>query len=140
MKGSALMTEAAHSNAGDDDQPLPPGPLDRHVGLLKGAVYTMGIMIVVGTIVLIAGIIWKASQLPATTPTASGGFEALEIAVPAGATVASVAIDGDRMALTLDGAAGVGAPGEIVIVDLRRGEVVGRIRLRPDAAGAATSR
>jgi hypothetical protein len=37
----------------------------RHVGLLKAAVYIMGVMMVVGTIVLIAGIIWKASQLPA---------------------------------------------------------------------------
>jgi hypothetical protein len=129
MKGSTLMIEAAHSNAGDDEndgQPFPPGPLARHVGLLKTAVYTMGVLIVVGTIVLIAGIIWKASQLPATPTAGAAAFEALDIAVPAGAAVGSVEIDGDRLAITLDG-----GPGEIIIVDLRRGEVVGRIRLDP---------
>jgi hypothetical protein len=55
--------------------------------------------------------------------------------VPAGATVRSLAIDGDRMAVTI-----AAAQDEIVIVDLRRGEVVGRIRLVPDGSGeGATS-
>jgi hypothetical protein len=124
-----LMIEAARSSAGDDEddgQALPPGALARNVGLLKAAVYTMGVLIVVGTIVLIAGIIWKASQLPAGSTAGLAAFEALAIAVPAGAAVGSVAIDGDRMAITLDGAP------EIIIVDIRRGEVVGRIRLVPE--------
>jgi hypothetical protein len=87
MKGSTLMIEAAHSSAGDDEddgQPFPPGPLARNVGLLKAAVYTMGVLIVVGTIVLIAGIIWKASQLPAASTAGPAAFDALDIAVPAG--------------------------------------------------------
>jgi hypothetical protein len=134
MKGSALMIEAAHSNAGDDEA-FPPGPLARNVRLLKAAVTIMGVLLVVGTMVLVGAIIWKASRLPATTAAAGGGFEGLEIAVPAGATVRALAIDGDRMAVTLDAAQDV-----IVIVDLRRGEVVGRIRLVPDDSGeAATS-
>jgi hypothetical protein len=132
------MIEAAHSSAGDDEddgQPLPPGALARNVGLLKAAVYTMGVLIVVGTIVLIAGIIWKASQLPAASTAGLAAFDALDISVPAGAAVGSVEIDGDRMAITLEGAP------EIVIVDIRRGEVVGRIRLEPGApaAGAAAA-
>jgi hypothetical protein len=134
MKGSALMIEAAHSNAGDKDQPFPPSPLARHVGLLKGAVYTMGVMIVVGTIILIVGIIWKASQLPAGPGTGAGGFEALDIAVPAGAVVRSVDIDGERMAVTVEAGSS-----EIIIIDLRRGEVVGRVRLRPDESGVSGS-
>jgi hypothetical protein len=142
MKGSALMIEAAHSNAGDKDQPFPPSPLARHVGLLKGAVYTMGVMIVVGTIVLIVGIIWKASQLPASNPASistspgasASGFEALDIAVPAGAVVRSVDIDGERMAVTVEA-----GTSEIIIVDLSRGEVVGRVRLRPGGSGAGGS-
>jgi hypothetical protein len=46
-----------------------------------------------------------------------------------------VEIDGDRMAITLKGAP------EIVIIDISRGEVVGRIRLDPDtpAEGAASA-
>lgn len=123
------MIEAAHSSAGDDedDGQYPPGPLARNVGLLKAAVYTMGVLIVVGTIVLIAGIIWKASQLPAASTAAPAAFDALEISVPAGAAVGLVEIDGDRMAITLQGAP------EIIIVDLERGEVLGRIRLDPSA-------
>ena len=136
------MIEAAHSNAGDeDDQPSAQGILAGNIGLLKGAVYTMGVMLVVGTIVLIAGIIWKASRLPPGTAAPSQGpaqrFEALDIPVPAGTAVGSVALDGNRMAVTLDGAP------EIVIIDLSRGEVVGRIRLTPEApsgGGAAASR
>ena len=128
------MIEAAHSSANDDedDQPFPPGPLARNVGLLKAAVYIMGILIVVGTIVLVAGIIWKASQLPAASTAGAEAFEALDIAVPAGAAVGSVEIDGDRMAITLEGAP------EIIIVDLARGEVVGRIRLEPGAPTATS--
>ena len=131
------MIEAARSNAADDvddGQPFPPGPLARNVGLLKAAVYIMGVLIVVGTIVLIAGIIWKASQLPAASPAGAAAFESLDIPVPPGAAVGSVEIDGNRMAITLDGAP------EIIIVDLKRGEVVGRVRLDPGApsAGAAT--
>ena len=134
------MIEQAHSSAGDDEddgQALPPGALARNVGLLKAAVYIMGVLIVVGTIVLIGGIIWKASQLPATSTAAStvgpAAFDALDIAVPAGSSVGSVEIDGDRMAITL-----AGAP-EIIIVDLAQGEVVGRIRLDPSAPSAGAS-
>jgi hypothetical protein len=137
MKGSALMIEAAHSNAGDDDdQPFPPGPLARNVRLLKAAVSIMGVLLVVGTMVLVGAIIWKASRLPATTTTGTAGFEAFDIAVPAGSTVRSVEMDGDRMAVTI-----AGARDEIVVLDLRRGEVVGRIRLAPGepAAAGATS-
>ena len=127
------MIEAAHSTAGDeDDEPVAPGPLADNIGLLKGAVYTMGVMLVVGTIVLIAGIIWKASQLPSGTVASAGGFEALEIPVPAGTAVRSVAIDGDRMAVTLQG-----DRDEIIIVDLRRGAVLGRIGLTAEGAGSA---
>ena len=127
------MIEAAHSNAGDDEA-LPPGPLARNVRLLKAAVTVMGVLLVLGTMVLVGAIIWKASRLPATTTAAGGGFETLDIAVPEGATVRSLAIDGDRMAVTVEA-----AQDEIVIVDLSRGEVVGRIRLTPDGpADAAT--
>ena len=131
------MIEQAHSSAGDEEddrQALPPGALARNVGLLKAAVYTMGVLIVVGTILLVAGIVWKASQLPASSRAGPAAFDALAVAVPAGAAVGSVEIDGDRMAITLEGAR------EIIIVDIGRGEIVGRIRLEmgAPAAGAAT--
>ena len=94
----------------------------------------MGVMLVLGTILLIGAIVWKASRLPAGS--AAGSFGNLDVAVPAGAAVRSVEIDGNRMAVTLEA-----AQSEIIIVDLRRGEVVGRIRLKPErpAGEAATT-
>ena len=125
------MIEAAHSSAGDDGEPFPPGPLASHVGLLKGAVYTMGVMLVLGAIVLIGAIAWKAWRLPAGSARGAMGFEALDVAVPAGAAVRSVEIDGDRMAVTVEG-----AQSEIIILDLSRGKVVGRVRFKSEAPGA----
>jgi hypothetical protein len=133
MKGSALMIEAAQSiGDDDDDQPIAPSPLARHVGLLKAAVYIMGVMLVVGTILLVAAIVWKASRLPGTAATGAGSFEDFDIAVPPGASVHAIAIDGDRMAVTLEG-----ERREIVIIDIRRGEVLGRIGLTTEAVGSS---
>ena len=105
--------------------------MDRNVRLLKAAVYTMGVMLVVGTIVLVAAIIWKASRLPAAPAAGTGSFEPLDIPVPPGAAVRSVEIDGDRMAVTI-----AAARDEIIIVDLTRGTVTGRITLTPEGGTA----
>ena len=127
------MIDAAHSGSGDDEEPFPPGPLAGNVRLLKAAVYIMGVMLVVGTFLLIGAIVWKASRLPAGSP--AGAFGSLDVAVPAGTAVGAVDIDGNRMAVTI-----VAAQSEIIIVDLSRGEVVGRVRLVPEgrAEGAAS--
>jgi hypothetical protein len=132
MKGSALMIEAVQSSTDDDDQPIPPGPLARHVGLLKAAVTIMGVLLVLGTILLVAAIVWKASRLPESSAAGAGSFDAFDIAVPPGGTVHAIAIDGDRMAVTLQG-----DRDEIIIVDLRRGAVLGRIGLTAEGAGSA---
>jgi hypothetical protein len=50
-----------------------------------------------------------------------------ELPIPKDATVTSLALDGDRLALHLNSAAGP----EVVVVDLKTGEVVARIRLKP---------
>lgn len=101
----------------------------RNTRLLKRTVYIMGVLLVAGTIVLIAAIIWKASQLP----QGARGFEPLDVAVPAGATVRSVEVVGDRMTVAVE----AGEASEIIIIDLRRGEVHGRVRLTPEAPAAA---
>jgi hypothetical protein len=129
MKGSAFMIETARSDIGDDDDQPMPGPLAGRVRMLKAAVTFMGVMLVVGTVILVIGIVWKASQLPKGSATGAGTFPALDIAVPPGASLRSLAMDGDRMAVTLDT-----APNEIVIIDIGRGAEVGRIRLKPGGA------
>lgn len=115
---------------GDLGQPPVPGPDPRNVRLLKGAVYTMGLLLVAGTILLIGAIVWKASRLPATSVR---GFEPLDVAIPAGAGVKSVEIAGDRMAVSVEGDGGA----EIIIIDLKRGELAGRVRLTPGEPPAA---
>jgi hypothetical protein len=112
------------SSSGDLDQPSGPEPEQRNVRLLKAAVYIMGVLLVAGTILLIGAIIWKASRLPASV---ARGFEPLEVTVPAGGSVRSVEIVGDRMAVAVESPEGT----EIVIIDLRRGTVAGRVRLTP---------
>lgn len=128
------MIETARSDLGDDDDQLMPGPLAGRIRMLKAAVTIMGVMLVVGTVILVIGIVWKASQLPKGSATGARTFPALDIAVPPGASVGSLAMDGDRMAVTLDT-----APNEIVIIDIGRGQEIGRIRLMPGGAAPASS-
>lgn len=59
---------------------------------------------------------------PAHAPTLAGGAP---LALPAGASIGAMALDGDRLAVRLDGPGG----GEIVIYDLARGEEIRRIRV-----------
>jgi hypothetical protein len=123
------MSEISDSS-GELGRPAGPGPDPRNVRLLKGAVYIMAILLVAGTVLLFGAIVWKASRLPATT---ARGFEALDVAIPAGAAVKSVEIAGDRMAVTVE----AGGRTEIIIVDLKRGELAGRVRLAPGEPVAA---
>ena len=124
------MTDQARSGEDDSPQPVDEEITARNTRLLKRTVYIMGVLLVAGTIVLVAAIIWKASQLPAA---AQRGFDTLDVAVPAGAAVRSVDIVGDRMTVAVE----AGQASEIIIIDLRRGQVHGRVRLRPGAPSAA---
>jgi hypothetical protein len=51
----------------------------------------------------------------------------VDLAVPRAATVTGLALDGNRLAVTLGG---VAAP-EILVIDLASGKIVGRVRLKP---------
>jgi hypothetical protein len=51
----------------------------------------------------------------------------MELTIPTGAAVSQLALDGDRLAVYLAGPHG----GEIVIIDLAAGRVLGRVRLQP---------
>ncbi len=104
-------------------QPAPPDP--RNVRLLKRVVYILGVLIVLGTLALIGGIVWKAGQLPARP--SSGSFGDTVVSVPAGSSVKHMAFDGDRLAVHVEGSGG----SEILLVDPRQGRLVGRIRLSP---------
>lgn len=101
-------------------------PLTRGEKLLRLAVYIMGVILVVGTIVLVVAIIKRASNLSNAPPA---GFGDVEVPVPQGSEVARFEVDGNRLALHIKRA----GANEIVIIDLKDGKVLGRVRLTPKA-------
>lgn len=113
--------------SGPDNTPLPGTVFTpRQVRALKIAVIVMGILLVGGFAFVLAAIVYQASRGSQTGAAAGtpGGIEA-GLAIPEGATVTSVALDGNRLALHLNTEAGP----EIVVVDLTTGKVAARIRL-----------
>ena len=104
----------------------------RQVRMLKRAVIVMGVVLVGGFAFVLSAIVYQASQLgksdaPAPAP-AKVGAPAAEIDVPvrAGTTVGGVTLDGDRMAVRLEGPEGA----EVAVIDLVSGRVVTRVRLK----------
>jgi hypothetical protein len=104
----------------------------RQVRVLKIAVIVMGLLLVGGFAFVLAAIVYQASrggQDAAIAPAAApmGGVET-ELLVGKDATVTALSLDGDRLALHLQSAAGP----EIAVVDLRSGKIVARIKLKPE--------
>lgn len=97
------------------------------MGALKAATVVMGVLILIGTAVLIATI-FKRATAPAP---AAGGYVPALIATtlhePAGTRIAGLAAIGDVLALRLEG----GGPDRVVLLDPRTGEPRGRITLGP---------
>ena len=116
-----------------DNTPLPGTVFTpRQVRALKIAVIIMGILLVGGFAIVVAGIVYQASQLgeknteaPAPAVRMLPGVQA-EVAMPQGATVTSMALDGDRLALHLTSSSGP----ELLIIDVTTGKVISRIKLK----------
>jgi hypothetical protein len=99
----------------------PPGPQPTQPGLkfLEAAVYIMGGLLVLMFVVLLGGIAWKiANRGQAPVPE----VKLIELGLPAETKVNQLALDGDRLAIN------TGA--EIIVVDVRKGTVISRIKLR----------
>lgn len=97
---------------------MPPQPGLR---FLEATVYVMGGLLVVMLIVLIGGIAWKVKQRGSAPPEQA---RLVELGLPAGAAVNHVSIDGDRVAVT--------TAAEIIVVDVRKGAIVARLKLRAE--------
>lgn len=100
----------------DGGQALPPS-----TKALLRTVYIMGVILVLLLIALVGGIIWKAVTRAPAKP--SGEPAVYDLGLAPGETVTAVVLDGDRMAVTTSSG--------IVIVDLRKNQVTGRIGFRP---------
>ena len=112
-----------------DNTPLPGTVFTpRQVRVLKVAVIVMGILLVGGFAFVLAAIVYQASRggQGGAGGAAGAGVET-DLPIPKDATVTSLSLDGDRLALHLQSSAGP----EIVVVDLKSGKVVARIGLKP---------
>ena len=112
-----------------DNTPLPGTVFTpRQVRVLKIAVIVMGLLLVGGFAFVLASIVYQASRGGQDGAAAGAGVTAVEaeLAIRKDATVTSLSLDGDRLALHLNSAAGP----EIAVIDLKSGKVVTRIRLK----------
>jgi hypothetical protein len=104
--------------------------------MLKAIVIGMGVLIVVGSAVIVVKIAQRgggddgaANAGPAVTPAT--------IALPAGARVIETALDGDRIALRI---ALEGGGEQVLIIDARTGRHIGAVHLVPERRdGGATT-
>ncbi len=116
-----------------DNTPLPGTVFSpRQVRVLKIAVIVMGLLLVGGFAFVLAAIVYQASragQGATTGAEAAGALASPEFAlpIPKDATVGSLALDGDRLAVHLTWPEG----GEIAVIDLRSGKLIARIKLKP---------
>lgn len=98
----------------------------RQVKLLKITVIALGILLLGGFFFVVAAIVYQASRLgqdhAAVRAQARGEGE---FQMPPGAAVRSMTLDGNHLAMQLGGAAG----DEVVVLDVRDGRVLSRIRL-----------
>lgn len=82
----------------------------------------MGVMIVAGTVTLVALIVQRAGG------AVTGALPAMALDLPAGAQILSVTGAGERFAVLVEG------PGEerrILLLEARSGRLVGEVRPRP---------
>lgn len=108
-----------------DGSPLTPG----QVRWLKIAVVVMGIMIIVGIAILIGRILYLASTGPRQAmPVRAPIHTDSTVGIPPGASIRSVALSNDRLAIHYEGPRGAG----IVVVDLASGMRIGRVEVVPE--------
>jgi hypothetical protein len=120
--------------AGETDSGPVPGTVftKRQVRILKVAVIVMGVLLVGGFAFVLAAIVYQASHPAQDRATAINAVpgqrgRSIELPVPAGASVAGLSLDGNRLAVQLEGPSGP----EIAVIDLASGKIVAHVKLKP---------
>lgn len=95
---------------------------ERNVRFLKIAVASMGALIVVGLVLVVATILSRVSSGPQTDSAPAAAVLPADMARLLGpdSEVVSTSVDGNRLALVLKRPEGIA----VVVVDLRSGQVV----------------
>jgi hypothetical protein len=123
------------SSAGETNSSPVPGTVftPRQVRILKVAVIAMGLLLVGGFAFVLAAIVYQASR-PAQVAAGRSATDSLtqsgltiDLPVPRDASVGALSLDGNRLAVQLNGSAGA----EIAIIDLASGKIVAQVRLKP---------
>jgi hypothetical protein len=121
------------SVAGDADSGPVPGTVftKRQVRILKIAVIVMGVLLVGGFAFVLAAIVYQASHpaqdAGAQRPATGEGARMIDLPTAPGANVAGLSLDGDRLAVQLEGPSGP----EIAVIDLASGQIVAHVKLKP---------
>lgn len=90
--------------------------------LLTAATIGMGVLILLGTTVLVVTIVHRAGA-----PAAPAAAFARTLDQPPGTAIVGIAGAGGRIAIALHG----GGPDRVVLVDPTTGRIAGRVGLRP---------
>jgi len=88
---------------------------------LKAAVIVMGVLIVAGVAVLAVTLVQRIGQVALPLAPAAPAL----VDEPAGTRIAGASLAGERLVLQLTG----GGPDRVVVFDLVRGRIVGRVAL-----------
>jgi hypothetical protein len=91
---------------------------------LEAAVYIMGGLLVLMVIGLIGGIIWKATRKAPVEPIVPA---IVDIETMPGARIGQMSVNGDRAILQITR----NGEDEVVVVDVKKGAILTRIRLQP---------
>jgi hypothetical protein len=122
------MTQDTHLNADGDttSEAVPDGPSPRYVRGLLVVVIGLG-LVLLGGAAIVVGTIIKRMNNPDAIPT-KPGFGEVEISVPADGELMSVQNGDNRIILHLRDDQG----NLLILLDPRKGEEKGRIRLQKD--------
>jgi hypothetical protein len=101
-----------------DEKPLDPA-IERVQARLRRLILISGATLGVGFLAVLVAVIFRVSNLDRRAPAADGWRTTLEI--PLGTTVVDTAVDGDRIALTVEDATGR----RILVYDLASGRRIG---------------
>ncbi len=129
----ARQSFESRSFADEDEKPIDPAVL-RVQARLRRLMLIAGLTLGLGILAVFAAILYRIATLDTTPATKAIALNApvplvnlSAMGLPADAKLVSTALDGDRVALTYQGSAGT----EIIVVDVRSGAVVGRLRVGP---------
>jgi len=101
---------------------------------IKALVIFMGLLILAGLGLLVYGMVNQVSDVGGpggpVAPDDLSGFDEVDIPLPAGCSVVEARVDGDRLIVRTGGPDGNEPCQKIIIIDLKSGEVLGRVQFK----------